>query len=242
MNKGRSHALGMEIKMAKELLRVEHLSSKKKGFSLKDISFSIEPGYIYGLMGENGAGKSTLLKAIMEEKRKQEGRILLNGRTIGDNYASFMNDIGFVSEENQFFEERTGLQNAQILGILYDHFDMDVFKNTMEQLQVSYQKTFNKMSRGEQLKFQLAFAMAHKPKLYLLDEVTAGMDPVFRIDFFTMLHKIIEDETAAVLMTSHITSEVETKTDYVGIMENGKLIAWGESLEIIPQIKERRHV
>ncbi|MBQ8166428.1 MAG: ABC transporter ATP-binding protein, partial [Lachnospiraceae bacterium] len=75
--------------------------------------------------------------------------------------------------------------------------------------------------------------MGHKPYLYLLDEVTAGMDPVFRIDFFKLLHKVIEDEQASVLMTSHIESEMEQKMDYLGILENGKLIKFGESLDVL---------
>lgn len=83
------------------------------------------------------------------------------------------------------------------------------------------------------MKFQMAFAMAHKPAIYLLDEVTAGMDPVFRIDFFRMLHKVIEDEGASVLMTSHIESEMEQKMDYLGVLEEGRLVEFGESLEVL---------
>jgi ABC-2 type transport system ATP-binding protein len=89
------------------------------------------------------------------------------------------------------------------------------------------------MSRGERMKFQMAFAMGHKPCIYLLDEVTAGMDPVFRMDFFKIFHKVIEDESASVLMTSHIESEMEHKMDYLGILENGKLVKFGESLDVL---------
>ena len=89
------------------------------------------------------------------------------------------------------------------------------------------------MSRGELMKFQMAFAMAHKPALYLLDEVTAGMDPVFRIDFFKMLQEVIQTEEASVLMTSHIQTEIGQKTDYVGIMEVGRLVEFGESLDLV---------
>lgn len=83
------------------------------------------------------------------------------------------------------------------------------------------------------MKFQMAFAMGHKPVIYLLDEVTAGMDPVFRIDFFKILHKVIEDESASILMTSHIESEMEQKMDYLGVLEKGKLIKFGESMDVL---------
>jgi len=76
--------------------------------------------------------------------------------------------------------------------------------------------------------------MAHKPEIYLLDEVTAGMDPVFRMDFFKILQDVIRDEKASVIMTSHIESEMERKTDYVGIMEEGQLINFGESIDVVP--------
>jgi ABC-2 type transport system ATP-binding protein len=86
------------------------------------------------------------------------------------------------------------------------------------------------MSRGEYMKFQTAYAMAHHPVLYLLDEVTAGMDPVFRIDYFKLLQSLIEEENASVLMISHIQEEMERKMDYLGIMEEGRLVSWKENL------------
>ena len=83
------------------------------------------------------------------------------------------------------------------------------------------------------MKFQMAFAMAHHPVIYLLDEVTAGMDPVFRIDFFKLLQEVIAEEKASVLMTSHIASEMERKTDFVGILEQGRLVQFGESMDVL---------
>ena len=113
------------------------------------------------------------------------------------------------------------------------------FMEVAERMQLSVTKTYKKMSRGERLKFQLAFAIAHAPCLYLLDEVTAGMDPVFRLDFFEILRELIQDETCSVLMTSHILSEVELKTDYVGIMEHGEFQNFSESMDIGERILEK---
>ena len=125
------------------------------------------------------------------------------------------------------------MQNVEILGILYENWDTDLFRDAMKKMDLSTAKTVGKMSRGELMKFQMAFAMAHKPALYLLDEVTAGMDPVFRIDFFKMLQEVIQTEEASVLMTSHIQTEIGQKTDYVGIMEAGRLVEFGESLDLV---------
>ena len=128
----------------------------------------------------------------------------------------------------------------EILSGFYEDFDKEIFRSAMETMGVSGNLTYGKMSRGEKLKFQMAFAMAHHARLYLLDEVTVGMDPVFRMDFFRLLQRIIGDGQCSVLMTSHIESEMEQKTDYVGILERGSLVRFGESMDIIPQLKEER--
>ena len=117
--------------------------------------------------------------------------------------------------------------------MFYEKFDVELFKESMKEMGVSTGTPYKKLSRGEKLKFQMAFAMAHSPKIYLLDDVTVGMDPVFRIDFFKILQKVIENEQASVLMTSHIESEMKQKTDFVGIIKEGKLVEFGESLDVI---------
>lgn len=220
------------------ILEIKNLTRKVKGFSLENINLTIEPGYIYGLMGLNGAGKTTLFKTIMEPKTKYQGEILIKGQNIKQNHTQLMNDIAYISEDVKYFDHCNLLENASTLGIFYDNFDMELFKTTMGQFQVSYGKTYKKLSRGEKMKFQLAFHMAHKPSLYLLDEVTAGMDPVFKIDFFSILQKLLIDENVSILMTSHIKTELETKADYIGIMKAGRLIEMGESTEILPRLKE----
>ena len=227
--------------MSTPILELEHVTGKGHGFRLSDISFSMQSGYIYGLMGVNGAGKSTLLKTIVNENAKYRGTIRVLGEDIRKNHARLMNRIAFVSEEHPFFEDRTARQNAQTLGLLFESFSMEKFEQVMAEMQLSCGKIYKKMSRGERLKFQLAFAMAYEPALYLMDEATAGMDPVFREDFFMMLQQIIKEEKASILMTSHIESEMELKADYVGIMEAGKLVSFGECPEVLPVFANSEH-
>ena len=215
------------------LLEFEHVTGIKDGFCLQDISFALPAGYIMGLAGKNGAGKTTLIDYIMNPKQRYAGTIRINGVDIRENHVQIKNKIGFISDENQFLNKRTASQNAEILGSLYEEWDMDIFKSAMKQMGVSTGALVGKMSRGEMMRFQMAFAMAHKPVLYLLDEVTAGMDPVFRIDFFRMLQEVIGTEDASILMTSHIQSEIGQKTDYVGILEAGRLKAFGESMDLV---------
>ncbi len=215
------------------MLEFENVTGTKGKFKLDNISFALPEGYIMGLAGANGAGKTTLIDYIMNEKKRYSGVIKIGGFDIRENHGYMKQFIGFVSDENRFFENRTPNQNMDLFSRFYTNYDKEIYHQAMKDMGVPGGATLSKMSRGERMKFQMAFAMGHKPCLYLLDEVTAGMDPVFRVDFFKILHKVIEDESASVLMTSHIESEMEQKMDYLGILEGGKLIKFGESLDVL---------
>lgn len=215
------------------MLEFENVTGTKGKFKLDNISFALPEGYIMGLAGANGAGKTTLIDYIMNDKIRYSGTIKIAGYDIRENHGYMKQFIGFVSDENRFFEGRTPNQNMDLFSRFYTNYDKEIYHQAMKDMGVPGGATLSKMSRGERMKFQMAFAMGHKPCLYLLDEVTAGMDPVFRVDFFKLLHKVIEDEQASVLMTSHIESEMEQKMDYLGILEGGKLIKFGESLDVL---------
>ena len=215
------------------MLEFENVTGTKGKFKLDNISFALPEGYIMGLVGANGAGKTTLIDYIMNDKKRYSGAIKIAGYDIRENHGYMKQFIGFVSDENRFFEGRTPNQNMDLFSRFYSNYDKEIYHQAMKDMEVPGGATLSKMSRGERMKFQMAFAMGHKPCLYLLDEVTAGMDPVFRVDFFKILHKVIEDESASVLMTSHIESEMEQKMDYLGILEDGKLIKFGESLDVL---------
>lgn len=213
------------------ILEFTNVTGSKGKFRLQDISFSLPAGYMMGLMGANGAGKSTLMSYIMREDAKYTGTIKIAGQDIRENHAYLRNYIGFVSEDNGFFESLSPMDNVNLMARFYENFDKELLQATMKEMGVSLSTMYYKLSRGEKLKFQMAFAMAHHPKLYLLDEVTVGMDPVFRLDFFKILHKVIETGEASVLMTSHIESEMKQRTDFLGIMDEGRLTWFGESLD-----------
>lgn len=215
------------------LLEFRHVSGKqkkfgKKKFVLEDVSFALPKGFMMGVSGVNGAGKTTLVDYIMNPNKQYEGEILINGEEIHTNHTRLREKIAWVSEDNSFLEARTAKQNAELLGSLYEDFDIKIFYQALQKMELASSKTLRNMSRGERMRFQLAFAMAHKPVLYLLDEVTAGMDPVFRIDFFRLLHELLEDEVS-VLMVTHIEEELDKKMDYIGVMENGRMVEFYEN-------------
>lgn len=215
------------------ILEFKNVTGKTKHFNLQNVNFALEAGYIMGLAGKNGAGKSTLMDYIMNPKQQYSGEILIEGVNIRKQHYQMMNRIGFISDNNKgFLFDKTAKENMELFGLLYDNWDDVRFYKAMQKMNLSPGKTVGKMSRGEMFKFQTAFAMAHKPAIYLIDEATAGMDPVFRIDYFKILQEIIAEEDASILITSHIQDEIQRKMDFVGIMEDGKLIEFGETLEI----------
>ncbi len=213
-------------------LEFKDVTGKGFGFKLKNVSMTLENGYIYAVTGKNGAGKTTLFNYILTEKQRYTGSIRLSGYELARNHARAMEITGLVSEDNTFFENRTGRQNAEILGLVYDNFDMELFDKCMKKMNASSQTTLWRMSRGERMKFQLAFAIAHHSRLYLLDEATAGMDAVFKIELFDMLRELIAGEDCCVLMTTHDMSEIAKNTDYAAIMDNGTLGEFVESIEV----------
>lgn len=213
-------------------LELKDVTGKGFGFKLKNVSMTLENGYIYAVTGKNGAGKTTLFNYILTEKKRYTGSIKLFGYELAGNHAKTMEITGLVSEDNIFFENRTGRQNAEILGLVYDNFDMELFDKCMKKMNASSQTTLWRMSRGERMKFQLAFAIAHHSRLYLLDEATAGMDAVFKIELFDMLRELIAGEDCCVLMTTHDMSEIAKNTDYAAIMDNGTLGEFVESIEV----------
>lgn len=216
------------------LLELRDVCGAEKGFCLQNITFDVPEGYLVGLAGKNGAGKTTLLHYIADERKRYSGSIRFAGEELHASHTRLLNKIAFVADEAPFFGMYTGRQNAKLLAPFYEEWDWDIFRRAAAEQSplakggLKLDTPLSKLSRGEYLRFQMAFAMAHRTRLYLLDEVTGGMDPVFRREFFRLLHRILE-EGASVLMTTHIQEELEEKVDYVGILEEGRLASFQEA-------------
>lgn len=214
------------------LLEFEHVTGTNRHFHVEDVSFALEPGYIMGLAGKNGAGKTTLLHHILDKKKSYEGTIRLMGEDIHRDHNKTLDRIGFVSDENFFLMNNNAQENGEMYGSFYTNWSKEIFDEALERMEISRYKLLKSLSRGEFIKFQMAFAMAHRPALYILDEATAGMDPMFRREFFKLLLQLIESEEASVLMTTHSMEEMEKKMDYIGILEKGRLVSFQESGEM----------
>lgn len=212
------------------ILEFQGVSGIGKGFKLNDISFALEPGYIMGITGKNGAGKTTLLKTMIEPDITYKGKIRLNGIEINNRERHYMNQIGYVAEDNIFQKYWSAAKNAELYSKVYDNWDMKLFQQYMQLFDILLTRKVGLLSRGEFIKFQMAFAIAHNSKLFLLDEATAGMDPVFRREFFQIIRKLMEPGEVSVIMTTQIMEELEVKVDYVAVMEEGRMVSFKEAL------------
>lgn len=203
----------------------KHKIGKRDRFCLQDISFEIREGCMTALVGKNGAGKTTLFRLLLDRTAQYTGHILADGKEWREARVPFLGRIGYVSDEQKFFMEKTAMENAGMLQYFYESFSMERFCTCMETFGTPGQRALKDMSRGEYIKYQMAFAIAHESELYLLDEATAGMDPVFKKDFFKILHGLLAEENRTVLMSTHIQEDIKRHMDHEILLEAGRIVA-----------------
>ncbi len=206
------------------ILEIKGLQKNFKNFSLKDISFSLPKGYIMGFIGPNGAGKSTTIKLIMNLLKKDGGQIKVFGKDHIKYEKEIKNHIGFVYDENHFYEELTPREMKNIIAPFYKTWDDKVFDKYMKTFQLPLNKKIKELSKGMKMKFSLAIALSHNAKLLIMDEPTSGLDPIFRSELLDILYDIIQDEERSVFFSTHITSDLEKIADYITFIHDGQII------------------
>ena len=211
------------------MLEFRNVCTNKKKFSLNNISFTAESGFITAITGTNGAGKTTLLSLITKEESKYTGEILFDGVDIRTDHDKFRSMLGIVCDERYFFDGFTANENVKLLSHFYPEWNNDIFKEQMKAMGISGGRKLSYLSRGEYIRFQLAFAMAHGAKLYIMDEATAGMDPIYRKDFFKSVHELLAaNPDVTIIMTTHIEEDIRKHMDYIGVLDKGNLISFSE--------------
>lgn len=214
------------------MLEFKNVRGINSGFNLQDISFGLEEGFILGIVGKNGAGKTTLLRYITDPDIKYTGEILYRGKNIKNIGPGLFNFVSVISDDNKLFESITARRNAECLSVFYSDWNQELFLEAAEKIGVPMNVNVGRMSRGEKLKLQMALAMAHNTKLYLMDEATSGMDPVFRKEFYHMLHEMLLSDDISVIMTNHNMEEIEIHMDYLARIQEGRLVEYGEVQQV----------
>lgn len=206
------------------VIEVKNLTKKLGKFSLGEMSFELPLGYIIGLIGENGAGKTTLLHLLLGLYRPTEGEVKIFGERYCEKEIEIRQQTGFVLQERLFADGDSLITNADIYGAYYENYDRETMLKYLDEFGLDAQKKYKKLSKGEELKFQFAFAMAHKPKLLILDEATGNFDPGFREKFLVCIKDFIKDGDKSVILATHLTQELEQIADYILYLEKGKLL------------------
>ena len=209
--------------MEEFLLEVRGISKKYRSFALKEVSFSLEPGYILGLTGRNGAGKTTLIKQLVHPETATSGSVIINGIDAKKEPFRAKQEIGVLMEEQPFLQTRSLEENGRMLGVFYERFSMEKFHAYLKRFELSNDTLYMNLSRGMRMKFQLAFALAHSPKLLLMDEATGGLDVVFRREFYYLLQEAVEKELVSVIISTHVTEDLDKVADYVAFIDGGRL-------------------
>jgi len=216
------------------IIEIKNLNKKYDDkFKLGEINLNIPKGVIVGLIGENGAGKTTLIKSMLNIIKIDSGEINIFGKNYRKEEKSIKEDIGVVLD-NMFFPE---LLNAKDINVsmkdIYKNWDSKLYFSYLKEFKLDECKPLKSMSKGMRKKLEIVTALAHKPKLLILDEPTSGLDPVARTEVLDIFQKFIENEEHSILLSTHITSDLEHIADEIIFIDNGKKVLQKSRDEIL---------
>jgi len=208
----------------KKILEVERISKRYRDFTLEDVTFSLEQGYIMGLIGPNGAGKSTVVRLIMNLIKADGGRVLVCGQEVRANEQAVKEKIGFVFDETYAYGILTVQEMKRIIAPFYRTWNEGLFMEYLESFAIDPKKKIDDLSRGMKTKFSLSIALSHGAELIIMDEPPSGLDPVFRSELLDVLYGIIQEGKVSILFSTHITSDLERIADYITFLNNGRVV------------------
>lgn len=210
--------------MSENILEIRELSKDYGDFVLDKISFSLPRGVIMGLIGENGAGKSTTINCILNEIQKSSGTIRIFGKDHSTDEIEIKDKLGVVFDENHFPDIFTPEEIGKFMSGIYSAWEWQLYHQFLEKFELPKDKKIKDFSKGMKVKLTFAVALSHNAELLILDEATSGLDPIIRDDVLDMLIDFVQDESHSVLVSSHITSDLEKVADYITFIHKGKLI------------------
>ena len=205
-------------------IEVRGLTKRYKDFALEGLDLALPYGCVLGLVGENGAGKSTTIRLIMDALERDGGTVTVLGR---DNrsreFLDLKEDIGVVLDETFVPEVINAKQLGKIMAGTYKNWDQAAYDGWIRRFELPLDKKFKDYSRGMTMKLGIAAALSHHPRLLLLDEATGGLDPMVREELLEVFADFAAEEGHAVLLSSHIVSDLERICDYIAFLHKGKL-------------------
>ena len=220
-----------------EILSVQNLNKSYPKFNLKDVSFSLEQGYIMGFIGRNGAGKTTTIKSILHLVHPDSGIITVLGKDFATNEFACKQQIGLVLGGINYYPQKKLKVIADITRRFYPEWDDAAFSGYLTRFDLAPDKTIKELSDGMRVKFALALALSHNARLLILDEPTSGLDPVSRDDLLELFQELIENSERSILFSTQITSDLEKCADFITYIKKGEIIASTAKDELIDSYK-----
>ncbi|MGG4468690.1 ABC transporter ATP-binding protein [Paenibacillus alvei] len=217
----------------KSILELNKVSKNLMDFSLQEISFTLNKGTIMGFVGPNGAGKSTTIRCIMDLIHIDSGSIKLFEIDTSKELKKLKQRIGFVYDQDVYFEDLSVKKNKNIISRFYEHWNDDIFHQYIHEFGVPLKKSVKHLSKGTKMKFALAIALSHHAELIIMDEPTTGLDPVFRKELLDILLKVIQDTDTSIFFSTHITTDLEQVADYITFILDGKIIFCKKTNELL---------
>ena len=207
------------------LIEVNGLCKNFEKFQLKNVSMTLEEGFIMGFIGRNGAGKSTTLKTMLNLMKSDGGTIKLCGLSNPRDEIEIKNQVGYVFGGVDFYPEAKISRITDVTKSFYKEWNEELYKSLCDRFEIDQNKKFKHLSAGMKVKYSVAVAMSHNPKLLILDEPTSGLDPAARDDLVLLFQEFIEDGRHSILFSTHITSDLEKCADYITYIKQGEILA-----------------
>ena len=209
-------------------IRIQNLTKRFEGFALEGVSFAVPRGAVVGFIGENGAGKSTTIKSILGLIRPDGGSIEVFGKDVGSLTKEERGRLGAVLGDGKLPENLTAKDLDGVFRHIFARWDAAAFFAYLDRFALPRGKKIKDFSRGMRQKFALAVALSHGADVLVLDEPTAGLDPVARDEILDILYDFMQDERRSVLISSHIVSDLEKLCDYIAFIHRGRLVFFEE--------------
>lgn len=217
------------------IIELSNVNKAFDGFAIKDLSFQVKKGFVTGFVGANGAGKSTSIKLIMNLLQPDSGTVKVFGLSYKEHEKEIKQKIGFVYDENVFYEHLTLIEMKKLIKPMYERWDDELFDSYIKLFQLPLKKKLKTFSKGMMMKASLVIALSHHAELIIMDEPTAGLDPVFRREFLNLLHDIVQDGEKTIFFSTHITSDLDRIADYIVFLHKGQIIFTQEFYAVAEQ-------